>query len=79
MPGPLRIIVTDPIYQILKLASVELGVQNLLDLELGKTVHVEGGGDLLDSAWEFVCHMWLQKADVEYRMDVHGRRKIEAE
>ena len=59
LPRPLRSIVTDPIYQILKLALVELGVQNLLDLELGQTVHVEGGGDLLDSAWEFVCHMWL--------------------
>ena len=43
------------------------------------TVHLDGKGNALNAARKRVGHMWLQKDDVEYWMDVHIGGEIEAE
>ena len=73
-----RLVVSYPIDKIEDLASEDLGGQNLADLELRKTVHLDGRGNFFYSVGKRVCHMGLQKADVEYKMNVHGGRKSEA-
>ena len=79
LPRSLRNIVPDPIDKVPDLPPQNLGVQNFADLELQEAIHVERRGDFLDSARERVCHMRLQEADVEDRVDVHGRGKIKSE
>ena len=71
LPRLLRFVVTHPIDKISDLASKDLGAENLSDLELRKTVDVDGRGNVFDAAWERVGHMRLQEADVEDRVDVH--------
>ena len=46
LPGVLRIIVADPIHEVEEPAVPKLGVEDLVNLELGKPVHLsrEGGG-----------------------------------
>ena len=78
-PSALKNVVSDPIDKIVDLAPVELGVENFPNLELRRTVHVEGRMNLLDATWKRVGHMRLQKADMEDRMDMHGRGEIESE
>ena len=79
LPRSLRNIVSHPIYKILNFAPSDPRVENVADFKLGQTVHLDGRRDLLDTAGERVGHMRLQEADVEDRMDMHGRRKIQAE
>ena len=75
----LRNVVPDPIDKVPDLPPEDLGVQNFADLELREAIHVERGGNLLDSARKRVRHMRFQEADMEDRMDVHGGRKIKSE
>ena len=71
LPRLLGFVVTHPIDKIPDLASEDLGAENFSDLELRKTVDVDGRGNLFDAAWERVGHMRLQKADMEDRVDEH--------
>ena len=73
LPRSFRDVVSYPIDKIVQLAPTDLGVQNLSDLEF----HMEGGRSSHDATREFVGDMWLQHADVEDRMDEHGRREVE--
>ena len=68
-------IVADPIHEVEEFAAPKLGVEDLVNLELGKAIHLSGQGRGHDTARERVCHMQLQQADVEDRMDLHGRRQ----
>ena len=76
LPRALRNIVPDPIDKVPDLPPEDLGVQNFADLELREAIHVERGGNLLDSARERVRHMRFQEVDMEDWMNVHGGRKI---
>ena len=71
-PGVLRIIVADPIHEIVEPAVPKLGVEDLVNLELGKPVHLRGQGRGHDTARERVRHVQLQQVDMEHRMDLHG-------
>ena len=73
-----RLVVSYPIDKVEDLAPEDLGGENFVDLELRKAVHLDGRGDFLHSVGKRVCHMWLQKADVEYGMNLHGGRKSQA-
>ena len=73
-----RLVVSDPIDKVVDLAPKDLGGQNLANFELRKAVHLDGRGNFLHSVGKRVCHMRLQKADVEYRMNVHRGRKSQA-
>ena len=67
-------VVTDPIDLVEQLAPQNLGAKDLVNRELGKAIHGAGQGRRHDTARERVRHMRLQQADVEHRMDFHGRR-----
>ena len=73
LPGLLQMIVADPIHEVDQLPAPELGVEDLVNLELGKAIHLSGQGRGHDTARERVRHVQLQQADVEHRMDLHGR------
>ena len=79
LPRSLRNIVPDLIDKVPDLPLEDLGVQNFADLELREAIHVQRGGNFLDSARERVRHVRFQEADMEDRMNVHGRRKIKSE
>ena len=79
LPRLLRNIVPDPIDKVPNLPPEDLGVQDFADLELREAIHVERGGNFLESARERVCHVWFQEADMEDKMNVHGGRKITSE
>ena len=79
LPRSLRYVVSYPIYQILCFFATDPGVENLANFELGQSVHLDGKGNSLNAARKSVGHMWLEKADVEYGMDVHTRGEIESE
>ena len=68
-PRSFRLVVAHPIHQILKFTKPESGIEVRINLELREPVHLDGQGDLHDSARERVWHMRLEEAD----MDVHGR------
>ena len=72
LPGLLRNIVADPIHEIVQLAAPKIGVEDLVNLELGKPVHLSGQGWGHDAARERVRHVQLEQADMEHRMDLHG-------
>jgi len=78
LPGLVVRIVTDPIHQVKQLAPENLGAEDLVNLELRKTVHLSGQGRRHDTARERVRHMRLQKADVEHGMDFHRRWQAES-
>ena len=67
-------VVADPIHEVEELLAPKLGVEDLVNLELGKAIHLSGQGRGHDTAQERVRHVQLQQADVEHRMDLHGRR-----
>ena len=71
-PGVLRIIVADPIHEIVEPAVPKLGVEDLVNLELGKPVHLSGQRRGHDTARERVRHVQLEQANMEHRMDLHG-------
>ena len=72
-----RLVVSDPIDKV-DLAPKDLRGQNLANFELRKAVHLDGRGNFLHSVGKRVCHMGLQKADVEYSLNLHGVRKSQA-
>ena len=76
-PGALRCVVSDPVHQILEFQTMESGIEDRFNLELGHPVHMDGERDLHDSAGERVRHVRLQEVDMEHRMDVHVRREVE--
>ena len=59
LPGVLRIIVADPIHEVVQLAAPNLGVEDHVNLELGKPVHLSGQGRGHDTARERVRHVQL--------------------
>ena len=69
LPGVLRVIVADPIHEVVQLAAP---VEDLVNLELGKPVHLSGQGRGHDTARERVRHVQLKQADMEHWMDLHG-------
>ena len=71
LPGVLRIIVADPIHEVVELAAPKLGVEDHVNLELGKPVHLSGQGRGHDTARERVRHVQLEQADMEHWMDLH--------
>ena len=73
LPRSFRNVISHPIDEILNLAPLDPGVENGPDLELGQAVHVERRRNGFDATRESIGHMWLQEADVEDRMDMHGR------
>ena len=73
-----RLVVSHPIDKVEDLAPEDLGGEDFSDLELRKAVHLDGGGNFLHSVGKRVCHMGLQKADMEYKMNLHGGRKSQA-
>ena len=73
-----RLVVSDPIDKVVDFAPKDLRGQNLANFELRKAVHLDGRGNFLHSVGKLVRHMRLQKTDVEYRMNVHRGRKIQA-
>ena len=79
LPTSLRYVVPYPIDQILYFSATDPGVENLANFELWKSVHLDGKGNALNAARKRVGHMWLQKADMEYWMDVHTGGEIETE
>ena len=64
MPRVLRIIVADPIDEVEELAK--LGVEDLVNLELGKPVHLSGQGRGHDTARECVGHVQLEQANMAH-------------
>ena len=72
MPRAVRDIVSNPAQKIMQLAAPKSRIEDRIDLELKHTVHVDGRRDLHDSIGGRVRHVWLQEADMENRMDVHG-------
>ena len=48
--GVLRIIVADPIHEVEEPAPPKLGVEDLVNLELGKAIHLSGQGRGHDTA-----------------------------
>ena len=79
LPGLVDGVVTDPIDLVEQFAPQNLGAEDLVNPELGKPVHLDGQGRRHDTARECVRHMRLQQADMEHRMDFHGRRQTKAE
>ena len=61
----LRVIVADPIHEVVQLAAPKLGVEDLVNLELGKPVHLTGQGRGHDTARERVGHVQLEEADMD--------------
>ena len=78
-PRSLIHVVTDPVDKIVQLPVPEPRIKDRLNLELGNTIHVERKSRSDDAAWKLVWNMGLQEADVENRMDVHRRWKIQME
>ena len=68
LPGLVVLVVTDPIHQVIQLAPEKLGAEDLVNLELGKAVHLGGQGRRHNTARERVRHVQLQQADVEHRV-----------
>ena len=79
LPRSLRYIVPYPIDEILELAAADPGVENLTNLELWQTVHLDEKGNSLNATRKRVGHMRLQEADVEDGMDVHAGGEVESE
>ena len=79
LPGSFRHVVAHPIDEVEQLAAPEFRIEYLANLELLKSVHLDGQGDVHNTAPERVPHMWLKQADKEHRMDFHGRWQVEAE
>ena len=67
----LRIIVADPIHEVEELAAPKLGIEDGINLELGKPVHLDGQGHLHDTAPERVGHVRLEQAIMERTMNFH--------
>ena len=67
LPGVLRIIVADPIHEVEEPAVPKLGVEDLVNLELGKPVHLSEQGRGHDAARERGLHVQLEQADMEHR------------
>ena len=78
LPRYLGLIVAHPIDQVLKFAVKISGIEDFLDLKFRKAIHLdwERGGH--DAIRERVRHMRFQEADMEHRMDVHGRGQSQA-
>ena len=55
LPGALRIIVADPIHEVVEPAAPKLGVEDHVNLELGQPVHLTGQGRGHDTARERVA------------------------
>ena len=65
-------IVADPIHEVKELPAPKLGVEDLVNLELGKAIHLSGQGRGHDTTRERVRHAQLQQADMEHLTDLHG-------
>ena len=76
--GLVVVLVTDPIDLVEQLAPQNLGVEDLVNLELGKPIHLNGPWRRHDTARDCVRHMRLQQADMEHRMDFHRRRQAKS-
>ena len=61
----------------MEFAAPKSGMEDIINLELRYTIHLDGQRDLHDSTKERVGHMWLKKTDMEHGVDVHGRLKSE--
>ena len=72
LPGVLQIIVSYPIHEVVQLAVPKLGIEDLVNLELGKPVHLSGQGRGHNTVRERVRHVQLEQADMEHWMDLHG-------
>ena len=59
LPGLLRMVVADPIHEVEELPAPKLGVEDLVNLELGKDIHLSGQGRGHDTAWKRVRHVQL--------------------
>ena len=74
-PGSFRYVVAHPIDEVEQLVAPQFRIEYFANLELLQPVHLDGQGNLHDASSEFVFHMWLQQADVEDRMDLHGSQQ----
>ena len=72
LPRQVRTVVTHPIHLVLKFAAEKTGIHDEIDLKLWKAIHLGRKRRGHDAVRERVRHMRFQKADMEYRMDVHG-------
>ena len=71
-PCHVRVVVTHPIHFVLKFAVEKTRIHDEIDLKLWKAIHLGRKRRGHDAIRERVCHMRIQKADMEHRMDVHG-------
>ena len=72
LPSALRLVVANPIHQVIEFAAPKSGIEDRINLKLKKAIHLDRQGDLHDGAREWAGHMRLEEADMEDRMDVHG-------
>ena len=77
-PRTLGFIVPDPVDEVKKLASHELGIQNCGHLMLWRAVHNDRRWRRHDTTWECVGMVRLEEADVEDRVDFQGGRQLQA-
>jgi hypothetical protein len=68
-----------PVDEVLKLAAADPGIQDRFDFKFIVTVDSDWWRRVLDTAGDIVRMEGLEEADVEHRMDLHGRGKLEAE
>ena len=73
LPRAVRNVVAHPVHVVFQLAAPKSGVEDRIDLKLLHTVHLDCWRRGHDSAWERICHVGLQEADMENWMDLNGR------
>ena len=78
LPRTFRFVVADPIHQVKQLATQEFGIEDLRHLTFWCAVHNDWRRRRHDTTGERVGIMWLQKADVENRVDLDGGRQLQA-
>jgi hypothetical protein len=70
-PSPIWNRPSFPVNQVLKLAAIASGVQNLFHFKLFKAVDFNGWRWILDAAGDVVLVEGFEEADVEHRVDSH--------
>ena len=72
LPRTVRNVVADPVHIILQLSTPETRVQNLMDLKLLHSIHLDCWRGVHDPIGERICHVGLQEANVEHRVNFDG-------
>ena len=72
LPRTVRNVVAYSVHIILQLSTPETRVQNLMDLKLLHSIHLDCWRGVHDPSGERICHVGLQEANVKHRVNFDG-------